>query len=61
MMGATWLDLIRVWDTVTADLHAVYGIDLADPPDRSGHWLLVRIRRLLLDPSTVTSRATRRG
>lgn len=58
--GATWRDLFAVWDLLEADLHATYGLDLDDPPERDWHWLHARIRRLLLDPSSVLSRATAR-
>lgn len=48
------------FEIVEADLHAVYGIDLDDLPERTWRWLRVRIRRLLLDPTTATARATTR-
>lgn len=49
-----------MWGLLGADLHAVYGIDLADMPDRGWFWLLWRIRRIVLDPTTAVARATSR-
>ena len=58
---ASWTDLFTAWDIVEADLHRHYGIDLEDLPERTWRWLRARIDGLLLDPSTTTSRATRKG
>lgn len=44
-----------------AELHAVYGLDMADPPERDSHWLLARIRRLVIDPKSLIFRMTWRG
>lgn len=58
MIPGTWHDLWMAWEIVEADLHATYGIDLDDLPDRTWRWLRTRIRGLQTDPRTRTSRAT---
>ena len=50
-----------MWDVLCAELHAVYGIDLALPLERDSHWLLARIRRLVIDPRSLIFRMTWRG
>lgn len=43
-----------------ADLHATYGLDLDDLPDRTWRWLRARIVALTIDPKYALTRATTR-
>jgi hypothetical protein len=45
-----WLDILRQWPLVEADLHEVYGLDVGDDAlmrARSWRWLRTRILGLL--------------
>lgn len=57
----TWVDIFQRWQLVEADLHQLYGVDLASGvwQSRSGPWLRIRVLGLLTEPSTRLFRVLR--
>lgn len=60
----TWLRLLNEWESIAADLHERYGIDVEDDAlmlGRSWFWLEDRILALLSTPPVVQFRTAKKS
>lgn len=57
----SWPEVLAHWDVLETDMHHFYGADMYDPEvkARPWRWFVVRVARLLVDPSAGLSSAVR--